>query len=262
MKRHCAEAVIAIVLALLSANALQAATLTSSGKINDVRALQNSQPTNTPVGEIAVGDTYTLTATFLLSDAVLTPLFDADPAVNIYYLPGANITFQSGSFSTSFVPLFDFNASVQLWNDRNVVGRVDSQTFSFFDYNVGADSRPFDLGMGLQSISYNVNAFDFTATARTSDLITEIRPFELFSSKGFSLGQLNADTNLFVYVSGTVDRIALLPDAVAVPEPSTWAVLICGFFAIGLGMRRRLAASIAPTAPSSLTGDLGLRSRP
>lgn len=248
MLRFLSKGLTAVALVCGVPTVVEAAVLTSSGTITDIRALQDSQPTATPTGRLAVGDSYTLTANFQLSDAILTPLFDADPTTNIYYLPGAYVTFNSNDFSRSFVPLFDFNASAQLWNDRDVVGLTDSQTFSFFDYNISPEDAPFDLGAGLQSISLGIYAFDFTATARNSDLISMISPFELFSSKSFSLGHLNSDTNLFVSVSGSVDAIALAPDGAAVPEPALWVTLILGFALVGSTLRRRQKGGLAVAA--------------
>ena len=153
-------------------------TLTATGQVTYVGALQNGNTVTTPSGSIKIGDTYTVSATFDLSQAELTSLYDSDPSINIYYLPGTTVTYSIGTYSHAFMPIYDSNASVQLWNDYLISGSpVDNQSFSFFDFNVTpTSSLPFDLGMGQQSTLLDLDAFDFTATARTNDMISQFAP--------------------------------------------------------------------------------------
>ena len=208
-------------------------TLTVTGRVNYIAALQNGQAAAVPTSSIALGDAFTLTATYDFSLAELTALYDADPTVNIYYLPGVQVSATIGSYTTTFVPKYDFNGSLQLWNDRVVVDKVDAQSFEFFNYDIA--NRPYDMGQGLVSELINGNFFDFTATARNSDLISEWAPLSAFSSRSLGYGLLNADTNLFVSVQAEV----LTASVSGVPEPSAWAMLIIGFGMVGAAMRRR-----------------------
>ena len=209
----------------------------ANGQVTNILALQNSTAVSVPPGTINVGDVYTLSAVFDLDKATLTELFNADPTVNIYYLPGAVVTLQVGSFSTTFTPIFDFNSSVQLWNDRVISSQTDSQSFSFFRYQAPSSEVPFEMGPGQVSYSTNFNAFDFSGLARTNDLISQFVPFDQFASKSFSLGFLNPDSNLFVQVTGSVTGTSFI--ASAVPEPSSWLMMIFGMGAIGFAMRRK-----------------------
>ena len=208
----------------------------TSGQVTSISALQDSSPTAVPTGTISVGDAYTLSAVFDLDKAILSPTFDADPTVNIYYLPGATVTLKVGSYSTTFTPIFDFNSSAQLWNDRVVVSPTDAQSLRFFRFQAPPSEIPFEMGPGSVSYATDFFAFDSTAQARTNDLITQFVPFDQFGSQSFGLGFLNSDSKLFVNINGSVTSTSFM--AAAVPEPSSWLMMILGIGAIGASMRK------------------------
>lgn len=229
---------VAILCAFCTSPAVAATTiLQASGTVTDVRALQNSLPTTTPAGIISVGDLYSLSVSFDLANATLTPLYDADPTLNLYYLPGSMVTLNVGGYSTSYSPIFDFSSTMQLWDDRIVVNPVDAQSFSFFRFQAPQSELPFEMGNGLVSYTTNFYAFDSSAQARNNDLAAQIISLDQFASKSFSLGFLNADTNLFVQVSGSATSAQLINSAV--PEPATWLMLVLGFGFIGGAMRHQ-----------------------
>lgn len=216
--------------------------LSVSGKVDQITALQNSVTVPTPSGVVSIGDDYVLQAEFDTGTAELTSLYDPDPTINIYYLPGTQVTAKVGSYTTTFSPGFSMNASIQLWNGYVVVNPTDAQSFQFFNYNLNPLApRPFAMGAGLTSENLTFNAFDFTATARNSDLISELVPLSAFANQSFNYGILNSDTNLFVYVGARITNATLA--AVAVPEPSTWLFMIVGFGLVGSAFRRGKAAS-------------------
>lgn len=229
---------VALFCAFCTTPAVAATTiLQASGTVTDIRAIQNSLPTSTPSGAISVGDSYNLSVSFDLANAMLSPVYDADPTTNLYHLPGSMVTLNVGGYSTSYSPIFDFNSTMQLWNDRVVVNPVDAQSFSFFRFQAPQSELPFDMGNGLVSYTTDLFAFDFSAQARDNDLASQIISLDQFATKSFSLGFLNADTNLFVQVSGSVNDARLVNSAV--PEPAAWAMMLIGFGAIGAGMRFR-----------------------
>lgn len=156
------SAVVASLIVFASPALAAPTTLTATGKVTYIAALQNGSSVTTPNGSIRIGDAFSVSATFDLANAQVASLFDADPTINIYHLPDTTVTYSIGSFSRTFQPRFDFNASVQLWNDRLVgTSPVDAQSFDFFDYDVvPTSSLPFDLGAGSQSVSLDLNAFD------------------------------------------------------------------------------------------------------
>ncbi len=244
MRAYQFATIAALALSPCAANAAKQ-TLTVTGRVNDVRALQDGTPADAPVGKISVGDAFVLTASFDFSMAQLTSLYDADPAINIYNLPGTAVAATIGSYTTTFF-LSDSNSSIQLWNDYVVVDPVDSQSFYFFNYNLKPKNGfAFPVGKGSTSESFTFNLFDSSATARSSDLISEIAPLSSFGSKMLSYGLLNADTKYFAYVQADVLSASLS----SVPEPATWGLMIFGFGAIG-GMMRRYKIHFDTAAPA------------
>jgi hypothetical protein len=212
--------------------------LTASGKITRIAALKDYSPTAVPPGSLAVGDAYTLTAVFDLDNANVTSTFDADPSINIYSLGPSTVSLSIGSYETIFNPKYNDDSTIQIWNNQGN-GPVDSQSFSFFNFDVSSSKIPFSIGSGLLTQSVDLNTFDFTATARQNDLITDLKPLSAFNTKTFSMGLLNYDTNLFVHVEGSVAQAELVNSAInsSVPEPSIWMTMILGFGIVGAGLR-------------------------
>lgn len=216
--------------------------LSVSGSVSYLAALQDGSPIALPNGTINLGDQFTLSATFDTSKSELTALFDADPSVNIYYLPDAEIISKIGDYTTSFKPLFNFNAALQVWNDRVVVGPTDSQSFEFFNYDVASrHAVPFELGGGLVSEMFSINAFDFSASARSNDLISQLVDFEKFGSKSIIYSLYNASNKMFVMASITPVQIRFT----SAPEPSAWLMMIAGFGICGAALRRRSSSALA-----------------
>lgn len=209
--------------------------VSGGGTVNRISALQNSQSTQPPPGQINLGDQISISFKFDTDLAQLSSTFDTDPTVNIYYLGVFDFTATIGSYTYIYDNGFSGNSSLQTWNNRNVVALTDSQSFSF--YGRGPNQLPFDTGVGRTLESLSLHAFDWTATARNSDLISEIAPFSSFNQKSMSWLQYNTDANFSVHVDstfdGTIERLA------AVPEPSTWAMMIVGFGFVGAASRRR-----------------------
>lgn len=84
-------------------------------------------------------------------------------------------------------------------------------------------------------MSLTFGNFDYTANARSNDLISQLAPFSSYANKLFTLGQLNQATNTFVYVNASIENEALS----AVPEPASWAMMILGMGAVGYMLRHR-----------------------
>lgn len=229
---------IALGVAFTTAPALAApTTFTATGHINSITTLVDRQPAANPSGSVNVGDTYTFSATFDLSQAQLTSYYNDDPNINIYNLPGTTITYSIGFFSRTFTPS-SYNSSLQLWDNYAPYQDstpTDAQSYLAFDYPITNGNVPFDIGTGPQSVSLTFGNFDFTAKARSNDLISQLTPFSSYANKLFTLGQLNQATNTFVYVSASIENEALS----AVPEPASWALMSLGVGAVGYMMRRR-----------------------
>ena len=178
----------AMSVATLSTEASAAKYLLSvTGKVDGIVALQNSVSVPTPSGIVSIGNDYTLEALFDTGTAELTELYNLDPTINIYNLPGAQISARIGVYAINFSPSFSFNSTAQLWNNYVVVNPTDAQSFSFFNFNLSPLApRPFVMGSGLTSESLTFSAFDNSATARNSDLISELVPLSAFASQSIT----------------------------------------------------------------------------
>ena len=64
---------------------------------------------------------------------------------------------------------------------------------------------------------------------------------------GFEIGGEFTSTGNNSRLSGVVSRVNL---ASSVPGPTTWAMMLVGFGAVGMSMRRRLKAKVQPTYTS------------
>ena len=241
-----------IALMVVAANAKAAPlTFSESGIVTGLYESDNNVIIAPTPGQINVGDSYILTATFDPATAEVGSLYDADPTINIYSLPGTTVSFTSGSYSTSFSPSLEFDSSIQLWNNYTSNGSLpptDNQSLSFFNYQ--SATHAFDLGAGNYSESLNADNFDFTAMARDNDLISELPSFDKFESKSFSYGLLNSTDNRFEGVNGTVLNESLSAVSAA-PEPSTWGLMFAGVAGLGLMLRSkrvRLNRTLVATA--------------
>lgn len=213
--------------------------VTAKGRVQSIATVNNGVVNLHPAlsgNLVSIGDA--IDFHFTIDTKGLSPasLFDADPTINIYDFSSASLGLKMGSY--------DYRqgdtgpSSVQLWNNH-LVGRdaVDSQSFSVFDYRVGAQKNlyPFVIGTGEISESLNINLFDFSATARSSDSIAQIVDPQRFGSKSFSYGLLNSTTNMFYNVTSNDMAVTISP----VPEPAAWVMMIVGFGMVGGSLRRR-----------------------
>lgn len=228
---------VALIVLATSSAAAATITLRATGRVTNLGAIQNENSVAMPPGAIIVGDIFAIVARFDLALAELTSFYDADPSTNVYFLPGMTISYSIGSYSPVFPPLHNVNASTQLWDNLDLGGApIDSQTFSFLDYNVTPVSTlPFDLGEGQQSVFLDLYAFDMTGLARSNDLISDYAPFSAFGSRSFGFGQFNSETNVYAFVNGDIDSWTLS----VIPEPDRWAMMILGLGAVGISLRRR-----------------------
>lgn len=209
-----------------------------SGKVSSLVGYSNNQLTPPPATQLHIGDALQFRAFFDTSTAELTAYYAADPAVHIYYLPDTKTTLNIGQYKTNYTNQFSSGSSVQLWNDLAVTPTLisDSESFDFFHYNF-TSSRPyaFDLGSGAMSEDVQFNNFDTTATARMTDLISEIAPFSAFNSHTFAYVQYNSTLNTF----GIVNFDGLSLSVQAIPEPHSWLMMFSGFVFVGSAMRRK-----------------------
>lgn len=124
-----------------------------------------------------------------------------------------------------------------------------SQTFTADGNGVGTvswlDTNRSNTG-GLQS--YDVSIFDGTSTVSLGSFTSAVGSFTARTSSSFALVSGTQYTLSFTGLSAE-DRTSFIDDVAlsvaAVPEPSTWAMLIIGFGMVGAAARRRKAAVAA-----------------
>ena len=190
----------------------------------------------TPTSQIGTGDILSISFRFDTDDAVVQSLFDADPAINIYYGNASQYRLSVGSYQSAGPRSQQHFASFQLWDGYNVgsVGPVDSFSLMTFK-SLSGSSSPVDLGSGQINEILNLYNFDPTASVRSSDLISEITPLDGYAWKSGHLGFINSGS-----FSQTQFSIGDMTTTIsAVPEPATWAMMILGFCGIGTTLRKR-----------------------
>ena len=240
MRKFCV--MVASVCSLLIAREANAAAyrLGATGQVTGIRLHDYDTGSDSTIsGLIGIGDRFNVTATFDTSSVALASLFDADPTINIYWLLGTQTRIVAGEYRSLFTPRFNFSSSVQFWNDRDVVGPTDAQSFSFSNvYYPGP--YPFELSKGTLSIEQiSIYAFDRTHIVRNSDLISETDlSSNLFGSNSMEYYFLSADGGkareaVFLNIGSVGWTIK------GVPEPTAWAMMIAGFSMVGLATRRR-----------------------
>lgn len=238
--KHIFVAAACLVAVPVSAQA-ELTTLTATGTIHTLFAQQGTEQVAVPAGLINNGDGYELIATFDLSLAQINALYDADPTINLYTLPGTTVSIRIGAYESQFASNDVTPSYLEIWNDHfpNPVIQYpyDAQRFQFLNTFGTNQQGPFELGDGVRVQSMSVRADDPYGWVRENDLIEDLLPMEAFSSRTFSFSTRNLNTGLTVFISGTADNVHLA--TASVPEPATWAMMIAGFAIVGASMRRR-----------------------
>ena len=85
MKLLASILVPAVMMAATPAEAL-VYVVKGSGTVSSITALDGGTSIAAPSGSVVLGDTMSFSFSFDTDKATLTSLFDADPAINIYYL--------------------------------------------------------------------------------------------------------------------------------------------------------------------------------
>jgi PEP-CTERM motif len=180
----------------------------------------------------------------------------APPAVNNFHLGLASFGIQrfastgaNAVMTTGGLVKFEFFAREALLNNKFTVGSISftaagPATINHFAVGPVADNAPVNLG------TLNLTPAQFNPTFFTNGAGPAITPGSLFFGIGIPNGQPATNG---AYLTNTLwlmfDDNTGAPDdnhddliiraTFAVPEPSTWAMMIGGFGVIGVAMRRR-----------------------
>lgn len=191
-----------------------------------------------PTSALKRGDAFMLTYLFDPANSSVQAFYDADPTINIYYGQATDFNLLIGSYTLASPKGVSSFLSTQLWNNYNVSGVGLTDLFGQSVLQQLTSASPIDLGTGLINFSATLNAFDYSTTARNSDLVTEITPLTGYANKSGSFGFLNAST--YLQTSFSINGLtASVSEVTAVPEPATWSMMILGMGAVSFAMRRR-----------------------
>ncbi len=205
----------------------------ATGTVNSLSAFQGAT-IPVPADSIGVGDAFRLSFSFDTQQAVVSPSFDTDPTINIYNFQPSGFSASIGSYTYDPVFTFPHEVGLQVWNDRVVAGPTDNQSFSF--QSRGSHPLPFPTSGGYMLEQLWLFAFDYTTTARASDLLPELASFDSFGTRIFEWSQYDHALQQTVLARGTYTATIT-----AVSEPAALCLVALGVF--GVAMRRRGSAN-------------------
>jgi hypothetical protein len=210
-------------------------TVKAKGVVGQIRAYDYALLSYIPLppASIETGDEFSFSMKFDTSLAWSDPTFSADPAVAVYVMPGT-ATLRIGGYMDDFSVGWT-QATVGLLDNAPV--SEDAQHFEFIRFGAPQSSLPVEMGSGYLTQGVYLHTYDWTATARDSDLITDLKPLSLFPEQQFITTFINDEAHLIVTVDGAVTESSIAVRAV--PEPASWAMMLGGFGAIGGAMRSR-----------------------
>lgn len=202
-------------------------TLELEGNVHDIFPTAGALP----LGSISVGDALSLRLTYDPASLPLVNFIDP-PATAIYqgslaytlWLPGYQ---RSGQTQAAFY--VSDNASYSGSTDE-----FDRLGWNAGDVEADQDHPPFDFGSGTYFESFNLTFVDDGATALSGFSFPEQLPFSAFSQRSINLVFFNDDGRGLIVQANLNAR-----EMSAVPEPSSWSLLISGFAIIGLTLRGR-----------------------
>ena len=191
----------------------------------------------TPAMLIGAGSSFSISFTIDPISYYVTGLYDLNPSINIYYGSVSNYNIKIGSYNNSYSENSMLFSSIQLW-DNFISGSQSVDSFSISALaGIGSPLSPVSLGNGTINETFGFYAYDFSATARSSDLISELTPLTGISSQSGYIGYINSAT----YDQTTFSIFELTANVVeisSIPEISSWVTFIFGFGFVGYSLRR------------------------
>lgn len=212
-------------------------TLKFDGNVNDI----NGYPIEAPVGQISVGDAFSIQVTFNQS-AVESPYTLNDPNVSVNY----GDVFWQVNFDNFKARGWSGAQGIVVFNDYKLcdgcMGPYDS--FGIPTMILGSDkaSSAFDLGSGNYLNSFGINLFDLSPDIWPTDAMPKAIPLEKMKMGSVSFTFYQANTQRLVGVWSYLHqglRVSQSFSAAppAVPEGPTWLLMLFGFLGAGVALR-------------------------
>ncbi len=181
-------------------------------------------------GLIKVGDRFSLTLSFDLNDA--RRAFEGLPLAtrSAWNIP-ATFSYEIGSYRA---PAVDTSLHYTIYND--FVSTTGGTPYDRNAYQINDQLHPMLIfpTLGLSGVDFSFSATDLTGRSYASATLQgPIQPNNVGRSSAF-LTFYSVDTADFAY---TLSRDLTI--AIAVPEPTTWAMMIVGVGLVGGAARRR-----------------------
>ncbi|MEO7599885.1 MAG: PEP-CTERM sorting domain-containing protein, partial [Opitutus sp.] len=165
---------------------------------------------------------------------VLSPGFTQPGILNLGFTPGATLILNSGgSYNWK---LMDATATSGGWDRIAVVGGVDVTATTIAPFNLSITSVGTD-GTSASATNFDLNSsYSWTLLSATS--ITGFDPTKFSIDTSLFLNQ-TLDGKFSLALDGSGTNLMLNYTAAAIPEPSTWALMITGVAALAVQSLRR-----------------------
>jgi len=141
---------------------------------------------------------------------------------------------------------FEFLASESGFNDKFSAAGISS--FTEFTSFVNLFGSPMALGSAPFNAGSLANLLSFSSVGGANGTVGQV-PFGIFLARGQTSGQsfstfyIGYDDQIYSPDRDYDDMIIRVTATPAVPEASTWAMMLLGFGAVGFGLRRRKYAA-------------------
>jgi hypothetical protein len=227
-----------------SANATKYA-FTMTGKVSYIAHTEyvvgGSQPLNI-TSKLQLSDPVKVWGLFDTLDYPSFASNDTDPTFGYYFGGFQDITYKFGDYVYASEVGQESFGSVTISNDKQLDGvseRYDGWSITNL-LDVTGQKMPVDLGPGRTLATFGLNAYDFTGNARKTSSIIEPVNLQSYASQSGSVSFYNTSLNRF----STYLLSDLNVSVSAVPETSTWILMLIGFAITGQSLRRRIAVSL------------------